>query len=88
MLNNLNPGFHSLTEEFSHYLLRSGSIGGRQERLHHLQKAIANSIELEEDGLSAMQDKYHIYKESNIKFLRFNPEEGTLGNKPTFSRFH
>ena len=41
---------------------------------------------MEEDGLAVMQDKYIMYKEGNIKFLRFNPDEKTSRNKGTFSR--
>ena len=85
---NPNPGFQSLTEELSHCLVRPGSIDGRKERLYHLEKAVANSIEMKEDGLTAMQDKYNMYKEGNIKFLRFNPDEKTSRKKRTFSRLH
>ena len=52
-----------------------------------LKKAVANSIEKEESGISAMQEMYDMYKEANIKFLRFNSEEPSR-NKPTFSRLH
>ena len=34
-----------------------------------------------------MQEKYDMYKEGNIKFLRFNPDEKTSRKKRTFSRF-
>ena len=43
---------------------------------------------MEEDGLSTIQKKYDMYKEANIRFLRFNPEEKTSCNKLTFSRSH
>merc|ERR1712080_766579 len=71
-------GFQSLTEEVGH-------LGGRKERLYHLQKAVANSIEMEEDGISAMQDEYDMYKEGNIKFLRFNPDEDNLQKESIFT---
>ena len=74
-----NPGFQSLTEELGHQF-------ARKDRLHRLEKAITNSIEMKEDGLSSMQEKYDMYKEGNIKFLRFNPDEETPQNKITFSR--
>ena len=35
-----------------------------------------------------MQEKYNMYKEGNIKFLRFNPDEETSQKNSTFSRFH
>ena len=75
-----------MTEELSH--LSDLVPGGRKERLYHLQRAVANSIEMEEDGISAMQEKYDMYKEGNIKFLLFNPDEEASRNKPTFSRLH
>ena len=81
-LSHPNLGFQSLTDELSHH----GDVDGRKERLFHLQKAVANSIEMEEYGLTAMQEKYTMYKEGNIEFLRFNPDEETSKNKPTFSR--
>ena len=74
------PGFQSLTEELSPL------VRGRKERLYRLQRAVANSIELEEDGFSSMQEKYDMYKKGYLKFLRFDPEEETSQNKPTFSR--
>ena len=83
-LINPNPGFQSLSEELSQY----GGVDGRKERLYHFQKAIANSIEVEEEGLSTMQEKYDMYKEGNVKFLRFNPDEETSWNETTFSRLH
>ena len=43
---------------------------------------------MEEDGISSMQEKYDMYKEGNIKFLRFNPDEETSWNEATFSRLH
>ena len=75
-----------MTEELSH--LSDLVPGGRKERLYNLQNAFANSIEMEEDGISSMQEKYNMYKEGNIKFLRFNPDEEASRNKPTFSRLH
>ena len=33
-----------------------------------------------------MQEKYIMYKEGNIKFLRFNPDEETPQKNSTFSR--
>ena len=70
-----------MTEEFGH-------LGGRKERFYHLEKAVANSIEMEEDGISALQETYSKYKEGNIKFLRFNPEEKTSQKKKqTLCRF-
>ena len=75
------PGFQSVTEELGH-------LGGRKERLYHLQTAVANSIETEEEGISAMQKKYDMYKEANIKFLRFNPDEETTQKNSNFSRLH
>ena len=80
------PGFQSVTEELSH--LSDLVPGGRKERLHLIEKAVADSIEMEEDGLSVMQDKYIMYKEGNIKFLRFNPDEETSQKNSTFSRLH
>ena len=62
--------------------------GGTKKRLYHLQNAVANSIEIEEDGISSMQEKYDMYKEGNIKFLRFNPTGKTSWNEATFSRLH
>ena len=47
-----NPGLKSVTEELGY--LNDLIPGGRKERLYHLQKTVANSIELEEDGLSTM----------------------------------
>ena len=61
-------------------------MGGRKEQLYHLQNTITNSIEMEEDGIYAMQEKYDLYKEDNIKFLHFNQE--TLWNRPTLRRLH
>ena len=81
---NPNPGFQSLTKELSQY----GGVDGRKERLYHLEKAVADSIEMEEEGLSAMQEKYDMYKEGNIKFLRFNPDEETSQKNSTLSRLH
>ena len=75
-----------MTEELSH--LSDLVPGGRKERLYNLKKAVADSIEMEEDELSAMQDKYDMYKEGNIKFLRFNPDEETSQKNSTFSRLH
>ena len=60
--------------------------GGTKKRLYHLQNVVANSIEMEEDGISSMQENYNVYKEGNIKFLRFNPDEETSWNEATFSR--
>ena len=77
-----------MTEELSHCLVRPGSVDGRKERLSHLHKAIANSIEMEEDGFSSMQEKYNMYKKGYLKFLRFNPDEKTSGKEPTFGRLH
>ena len=74
------PGFQSLTEELGQH----GGVRGRKERLYHLKKAVANSIEMEEDGLSSMQEKYEMYKKGYLKFLRFNPDEKTS----TFGRLH
>ena len=79
-----------MTEELSHCLVRPGSVDGRKERLSHLHKAIANSIEndMEEDGISFMQEKYNMYKKGYLKFLRFDPDEETSQNETTFSRLH
>ena len=81
------PGFQSLTEEF---ISHNGgvTVSGRKERLYHLKKVVANSIEMEEGGLSSIQEKYDMYKKGYLKFLRFNPDEETSSNKPTFSRLH
>ena len=75
-----------MTEELSHCLVRPGSVDGRKERLFHLHKAIANSIEndMEEDR----QEKYNMYKKGYLKFLRFDPDEETSQNETTFSRLH
>ena len=81
LLMHPNPGFQSLTEELGHQF-------ARKDRLYRLQKAIANSIEMEEDGLSTMQKKYDMYKEGNIKFLRFNPDEKISWKRRIFSRLH
>ena len=62
--------------------------GGTKKRLYHLQNVVANSIEMEEDRISSMQEKYNMYKEGNIKFLRFNPDEETSQKNSTFSRLH
>ena len=43
---------------------------------------------MEESGISSMQEKYDMYKEGNVKFLRFNPDEETSWNETTFSRLH
>ena len=53
---------------------------------------------MDDEGLYSMQEKYNTYKEANIKFLRFNPDEETSltettdeeisWNGPIFSRFY
>ena len=43
---------------------------------------------MEEDMIFSMQEKYNMYKKGYLKFLRFNPDEDTSSNKPTFSRLH
>ena len=77
-----------MTEELSQLslLVRPGSVKGRKDRLYHLEKMIANSIEKEEDGISLMQEKYDIYKKGYLEFLRFNPDKESSQNKPNFSR--
>ena len=77
-----------MTEELSqlNLLVRPSSVKGRKDRLYHLEKMIANSMEKEEDWISPMQEKYDMYKKGYLKFLRFDPEEETSQNKPTFSR--
>ena len=78
------PGFQSLTAELGQH----GGVRGRKERLYHLKKAVANSIEMEQEGLSSMQEKYDMYKKGYLKFLRFDPDEKTSRNEPTFGRLH
>ena len=36
----------------------------------------------------SMQEKYNMYKEGNIKFLRFSPDEKASWNETTFSRLN
>ena len=79
------PGFQSLTEELGQLSLL---VRGRKERLYHIQRAVANSIELEEDGFSSMQEKYDMYKKGFLKFLRFNPDDNTSRKEPTFGKLH
>ena len=38
---------------------------------------------MDNEGLSSMQEKYNTYKEGNIKFLRFNPDEEISLNETT-----
>ena len=65
-----------MTEELSQMgVYGHKDVHGRKERLYHLQTVVSNSIEMKEEKLSSMQKQYDRYKETYVKFLRFNPAE-------------
>ena len=72
-MKNNHLGFHTLTRGVQW----DWSVDADAYRLN-LQQLFSGSTEGKEDGLESLRERYKRFKESYVKYMRFDPDEPNI----------